>query len=86
MGQLVLVENTKSETNWVLGTVLETLGDISYRVQVGNQIWKRLIDQLLQTTITEANNDTSDNNSDELNSWSFSPNDSSTNQQPAQES
>ena len=66
MGQSVLVENSKSEPKWVLGTVLEKLGDISYRVQVGNQIWKRYIDQLLLTSITEANSDTTDDNSDEL--------------------
>ena len=78
MGQTVLVENIKSEPKWVLGTVLEKLGDISYRVQVGHQIWKRHIDQLLQTTITEANNDTTDDHSDELNSWPFTFNNSAT--------
>ena len=84
MGQSVLVENTKSEPKWVLGTVLEKLGDISYRIQVGHQIWKRHIDQLLQTTITEDNNDNTDDSSDELNSWSFTSNVSSTNQQSEQ--
>ena len=86
VGQSVLVENSKSEPKWVLGTVLEKLGDISYRVQVGNQIWKRHIDQLLLTSITEANSNTTDANSDELNSWPLTSSDASTSQQPEQES
>ena len=81
-----MIENSKSEPMWVLGTVLEKLGDISYRVQVGNQIWKRHIDQLLLISITEDNNNTIDDNSDELNSWPLTSSDASTSQQPEQES
>ena len=66
-GQSVLVENNKPEPKWVLGTVLEKLGDVSYRVQVGNYIWKRHIDQLLQTVITQT--DANIENADDMNSW-----------------
>ena len=55
VGQSVLVENNRPEPNRVVGTVLEKLGDVSYRVQVGTQVWKRHVDQLLLTTITQAN-------------------------------
>ena len=55
VGQSVLVENNKPDPKWVLGTVLEKLGDTSYKVQVGDLIWKRHVDQLLQTSITQAN-------------------------------
>ena len=87
VGQSVLVENNKPEPKWVVGTVVEKLGDISYRVQVGNQVWKRHVDQLLQTTITQANTDTNNDITDDLNAWPSTLNDSlSTNQQPEQES
>ena len=86
VGQSVLVENNKPEPKWVVGTVLEKLGNISYRVQVGNQIWKRHVDQMLQTTITQANTDNNDDNTDEINSWPSTSNDTLTSQQPEQES
>ena len=86
VGQSVLVENNKPEPKWVVGTVLEKLGNISYRVQVGNQIWKRHVDQMLQTTITQANTDNNDDNTDDINSWPSTSNDTLTSQQPEQES
>ena len=55
VGQSVLVKNNRPDPNRVVGTVLEMLGDVSYRVQVGTQVWKRHVDQLLLTTITQAN-------------------------------
>ena len=76
LGQSVLVENNKPEPKWVVGTVVEKLGDISYRVQIGNQVWKRHIDQLLQTTITQANTDTNNDITDDLNTWPSTLNDS----------
>ena len=43
------------EPKWILGTVVEKLGDISYRVQVGDQVWTRHmhVDQFLQTSISQ---------------------------------
>ena len=69
VGQSVLVENNKPEPKWVLGTVLEKLGDTSYKVQVGDLIWKRHVDQLLQTSITQANTNSKARDDDDLNSW-----------------
>ena len=86
VGQSVLVENNKPEPKWVVGTVVEKLGDISYRVQVGNQVWKRHVDQLLPTTITQANTDTNNDITDDLNAWLSTLNDSLASQQPEQES
>ena len=84
VGQSVLVENNKPEPKWVVGTVLETLGNISYRIQVGNQIWKRHVDQMLQTTITQANTDNNDDNTDDINLWPSTSNDTLMSQQPEQ--
>ena len=86
VGQSVLVENNKPEPKWVVGTVVEKLGDISYRVQVGNQVWKRHVDQLLLTTITQANTDTNNDITNDLNAWPSTLNDSLASQQPEQES
>ena len=68
VGQTVLVENNRPdhEPKWVVGTVLEKLGDISYRVQVGTQVWKRHVDQLLQTTITQVNTEAHNENADDV--------------------
>ena len=64
-----MVENNKQEPKWVLGTVLEKLGNTSYKVQVGDLIWKRHVDQLLQTSITQANTNSKATDDDDLNSW-----------------
>ena len=84
VGQSVLVENNRPER--VVGTVLEKLGDVSYRVQVGTQVWKRHVDQLLQTTITQANTEAHNGNDDDVISWPSTLNDSLANYQPGQES
>ena len=70
----------------IVGTVLEKLGDVSYRVQVGTQVWKRHVDQLLQTTITQANTEAHNENADDIISWPSTLNDSLANYQPGQES
>ena len=75
VGQSVLVANNKQEPKWVLGTVLEKLGDISYRV-----------DQLLQTSITQANTNTTATSHEDLGSWPSTPEDSLTNHHPEQPS
>ena len=38
VGESVLVENDKPESKWILETIVEKLGDISYRDQVGGQV------------------------------------------------
>ena len=86
VGQSVLVENNRPEPKWVVGTVLEKLGDVSYRVQVGTQVWKRHVDQLLQTTITQVNTEAHNGNADDVISWPSTLNDSLANYQPGQES
>ena len=50
VGQSVLVENVRGTPKWILGTIVEKTGPISYRVQVGDQLWRRHIDQLLEAT------------------------------------
>ena len=60
IGESVLVENSKPDPKWLPGTVLERLGPLSYRVQVGNVEWKRHIDQILASAShVEPNNDDS---------------------------
>ena len=84
LGQSVLVENNRPEPKWVVGTVLEMLGDILYRVQVGTQVWKRHVHQLLQTTITQANTEAHNETTDVI-SWPSTVSDSLANYQPGQE-
>ena len=43
----MLVRNLRGEPKWLSGVVLEKTGLVSYRVQVGDQIWRRHADQLL---------------------------------------
>lgn len=47
-GDSVMVENHRGGPKWVRGSITERLGPISYRVQVGEQFWKRHVDQLLR--------------------------------------
>ena len=86
VGESVLVENNKPEPKWILGTVVEKLGDISYRVQVGDQVWKRHVNQLLQTIISQTDANTSATVDDDLNSWPSISNDSLPSQQSEQSS
>ena len=67
VGESVLVENNKPEPKWILGTVVEKLGDISYRVQIGDQVWKRHVDQFLQTSISQMEANHSATVDDDLN-------------------
>ena len=43
----MLVRNLRGEPKWLAGVVLERTEPVSYRVQVGDQIWRRHTDQLL---------------------------------------
>ncbi|XP_046548469.1 uncharacterized protein K02A2.6-like [Haliotis rubra] len=47
VGQAVFVLNFGVQgSRWVQGTVLERLGDRNYHVSVGQQVWKRHVDQM----------------------------------------
>ena len=50
VNQQVLIENQKKNPKWISGVVVEKLGPLSYKVKVGNEIWRRHIDQLLATS------------------------------------
>ena len=46
IGQNVFVENVRGEPKWLPGVVLEKVGEVSYRIQVGEGIWRRHADQI----------------------------------------
>ena len=48
LGEQVLVQNFRGEPKWLNGTVSEQTGPVSYKVLVGDQLWKRHIDQMHQ--------------------------------------
>ena len=48
LGEQVLVQNFRGEPKWLDGTVTEQTGPVSYKVLVGDQLWKRHIDQMHQ--------------------------------------
>ena len=48
IGQAVLVRNLLGEPKWLQATVLEQTGPVSYKVQVGDRVWRRHVDQLLE--------------------------------------
>ena len=53
--QLVLARNYTSGPKWVQGTVVFRSGHLSYQANVGpHMIWRRHIDQLLATNVTDA--------------------------------
>ena len=47
VGQSVLARNLRGEPKWVLRCVVEQTGPVSYKIQVGDIIWRRHTDQLL---------------------------------------
>ncbi len=50
MGQRVLVRNMREGPRWVLGTVVERKGPLSYLVEVASgAVWKRHVDHLLES-------------------------------------
>ena len=46
IGEEVFVQNFRGEPRWLAGTVVEETGPVSYRVQVGEMLWKRHVDQI----------------------------------------
>ena len=47
VGQRVLVRNVRDGPKWVLGEVCGMTGPLSYEVSVGDQVWRRHVEQLL---------------------------------------
>ena len=48
LGEQVLVQNFRGKPRWLDGTVAEQTGPVSYKVLVGDQLWKRHVDQMRQ--------------------------------------
>ena len=46
VGEEAFVQNFRGEPKWLAGTVVEKTGPVSYRVQVGELLWKRRVDQI----------------------------------------
>ena len=51
-GEEVLVQNFGGEPKWLDGTVTEQPGPVSYKVLVGEQLWKRRVDQMHQNHLS----------------------------------
>ena len=51
-GEEVLVQNFGGEPKWLDGTVTEQPGPVSYKVLVGEQLWKRRDDQMHQNHLS----------------------------------
>ena len=50
IGERVLVRNMRNDPHWLLGTIVERRGPLSYLVQVANGVvWKRHVDHLRKT-------------------------------------
>ena len=52
-GEEVLVQNSGGEPKWLDGTVTEQPGSVSYKVLVGEQLWKRRVDQMHQNHLSK---------------------------------
>ena len=52
IGQPVLLRNLRGEPKWLEGTIIEKTGPVSYRVQVGDLIWRRHVDHILDRGIS----------------------------------
>ena len=63
IGQSVMVENVRGEPKWLPGIVLEKAGAVSYRVQVGEGVWRRHADQMRRAP---EQNESIETNSDSL--------------------
>ena len=49
IGETVLAQSLHGDPKWVKGTIIEQTGPVSYKVKVGDRIWRRHVDQLLNT-------------------------------------
>lgn len=41
----------RANMKWLQGTVMEQTGPVSYRIQVGDRIWRRHVDQMLSNDL-----------------------------------
>ena len=48
LGEQVLVQNFRGKPRWLNGTVVQQTRSVSYKVLVGDQLWKRHVDQMHQ--------------------------------------
>ena len=58
LGEQVLVQNFRGEPKWLDGTITEKTGPVSYKVLVGDQQWKRHVDQMHQKRVNHPSRDT----------------------------
>ena len=63
IGETVWVANLRGEPKWLRGVIIEQTGPISYRVSVGDDIWRRHIDQLRSGSIASTDTNTSESDS-----------------------
>ena len=49
IGEQVLLQNFQGEPKWLDGTVTAQTGSVYHKVLVGEQLWKRHVDQIHQT-------------------------------------
>ena len=49
IGEQVLLQNFRGEPKWLDGTVTEQTGSDYHKALVGDQLWKRHVDQIHQT-------------------------------------
>lgn len=46
IGEDVLAQNFRGEPKWLKATVVECTGPVSYKTQMGEQVWKQHVDQM----------------------------------------
>ena len=72
-GESVLARNYRGELKWVPATVIAQTGPVSYTVQVADSVWRRHVDQLLQTSPVSAERSFEDPNEALINSSVYPP-------------
>ena len=65
LGERVLVQNLRGPPKWLQAVVVEKLGAVTYRVQVGDAVWVRHADQMLQQLVSGCHQDQEENRRDE---------------------
>ena len=85
IGEEVLVQNFRGESKWIEGTVAERTGPVSYRVIVGDQIWKRHVDQIREKTHANRDPERTSSPLTDIDSNTFTPTDAEPIQTPTTE-
>ena len=85
IGEEVLVQNFRGEPKWIEGTVAERTGPVSYRVIVGDQIWKRHVDQIREKTHANRDPERTSSPLTDIDSNTFTPTDTEPIQTPMTE-